>query len=346
MESKKRSAPRVDGEEAAKLMTGQTAAVRENLRKRQRDVLEVITSNRHAIGDVKSTAFRDIRAANNQLEREVRYVRESVLDVVNLKEISKAASKQATALTVVTQAVTADKLIRELRSKFRGRDDAEGSDGDFDWAKLGRMVSSMFAAVPPVDFLLGPIGKAVAGKKERQRRVRDEDGDAETVRPEDVTEKNEELVEATQQRLASLSARLATLSQAAGVDGKIGKVEFFSTLVNPKSFTQTVENIFDFSFLLKQGHVGLSVEDGAPKIEPFSAREAKDDDADQKSTQLVVSFTPADMRRAAKLFGCTGAGVPHRTDATYDPNYLGTLVGAAASSSSSSSSSPAVSSKG
>lgn len=64
-----------------------------------------------------------------------------------------------------------------------------------------------------------------------------------------------------------------------------------------------------------------------------------------------MALSPADVRRAAELFAVAEAqeGVSHRTDATYDPNYLGQMVGAkgktsSAPATSSSSSSPSSSS--
>lgn len=67
-------------------------------------------------------------------------------------------------MAVVSQSVSAEKLIKELRraglkseADAGAEDDAGAGDGDFDWNRLGRAVGGFFASVPPVEFLRGPI---------------------------------------------------------------------------------------------------------------------------------------------------------------------------------------------
>jgi hypothetical protein len=67
---------------------------------------------------------------------------------------------------VVNQSVSAEELIKKLRSQGRKRGGValeEGGDGvgedeaDFDWSKLGKAVGMFFATVPPLETLCGPI---------------------------------------------------------------------------------------------------------------------------------------------------------------------------------------------
>lgn len=46
-----------------------------------------------------------------------------------------------------------------------------------------------------------------------------------------------------------------------------GRVNFFKFIINPKSFSQTVENLFYLSFLIKDGKVSFLVDDVTS--EPF-----------------------------------------------------------------------------
>mmetsp|Transcript_17424 Transcript_17424/g.40090 ORF Transcript_17424/g.40090 Transcript_17424/m.40090 type:complete len:348 (-) Transcript_17424:47-1090(-) len=327
---KKRKAKGEDAHDSEpKLMKGQSIEDREKLRKKQRDLADQIQSNRNAIGDVNSGAFAEVREANNQLGAEVRFMRESVLDVQNLRAITAATTKQAAALALANQAVSVDKLIRELRKKGcvddSAQDEGDSEDGDFDWAQLGKAVGGLWATVPPVEFLCGPITKPEVARKGRpgRRAKRGGEEEVEEEQPEDVTSKDEELVESTQKRLTVLKDKLSHMTEGGN------PVDFFSFLVDPRSFTQTVENVFDFSFLVKQGTGALALDDaGLPVIQHVNTSgSALESAEDQVSTQLVMSLCPADLRRAVKAFGCAGKGVPHRTDQTYDTNFEGIFVG-------------------
>lgn len=298
---------------------------------------------------MNSSTFEEMRTANNTLEKNVAFMRESVLDVQNVRAITQATTKQAAQLAVVHQAVSVEKLISGLRKKgMKNEENEEGAaeDGDFDWTRLGLAVGMLFAAPPSVEFLCGPIGKPAAEKKERAKRKAGEDEakDVAEARPESVITKDDDVVESTQKRLKVISEQMfghqrraaarftASGAPRAAADSEASAaVDFFSMLVNPASFTQTVENIFDLSFLVKQGSasLALSEETGLPVVQALTSKGMGDGDAgdDQKSTQLVMSLCPADLRRVTEAFGCTGAGVAHRTDATYRKEYEGHLVG-------------------
>jgi len=322
-------------------MTGQTQQERQKIRAQMRDMRDKISANSAAIGDVNAHVFHELRDANNKLGLKAKHMRESVLDVANVYSLTHAATKQAAALAVVNQAVSCDRLLKELRK--RGVKDDDGEDGEagsgrFDWKSLGRAVAPFFATPPTVEFLCGPISKPVVARQERGKRKADavddeEEGEAKNERPEDVTSKDDELVESTQARLKVMTDRLPPDSSPMG---------FFNFLVNPESFTQTVENIFDFSFLIKQGTGCLTVKDGLPYVNKSYKHGDAKDIQELPSSQLVMALCPADFRRAKELFNCRGEGIPHRDDPSYEPNYLGHMVGknGRSSSSSSSSSSP------
>jgi len=68
-------------------------------------------------------------------------------------------------------------------------------------------------------------------------------------------------------------------------------VGLFNLAVNPQSFTQTVENLFDLSFLVKQGHASLTLDcHGLPVVSQMAVGAGSsnaDAATDQRSTQMV-----------------------------------------------------------
>lgn len=312
------------------LMKGQTKAERQEIRREQRDVKDFMMEHKNEIGRVDSSKFAEARAANNRLGDKVRFMREEVLDADNLNMLSRHTTTQAKHLAVVTQAVTVETFTRELRKKmvtFQS-EEAHSDEEFFDWPLLGGKVGHLFGGVAHTDFLNGPVGKPPPLRKERKKRA-DQDTEEEAggiTKSEEVKEHTVEQKEQTQVRISEQLQLLRKVvpSSSASESGVTEGVDFFNFVVNPASFTQTVENVFDLSFLVKQGTAALQLDDdGLPVVLP--CEHAKTDD-DQKSTQLVVALSPKDIRDAIDSFKCNTKAaedvrVPHRDEPHYQQSY-------------------------
>ncbi|POM60233.1 hypothetical protein PHPALM_30927 [Phytophthora palmivora] len=89
----------------------------------------------------------------------------------------------------------------------------ESQNGDFDWNALGNAAGACFRSVPEISFLFGLMDTEVKDRKDAQAR-----------------------------RLEILQTKL---------NEREDRHSLFEMVINPKSFTQTVENLFDTSFLMK-----------------------------------------------------------------------------------------------
>lgn len=187
------------------------------------------------------------------------------------------------------------------RNRGRGSDDdgsaAEnsGDEGDaLNWDYLGREACFPNGVRPPVPgFLLGPLSVQKRARKQTQRRERLQKRDPrDAVRPEEVKTQDLEKVEnanltslcrnirellvmrmngagkrfSAQQSDSMTAEEKLDLGASLGIADDMG-IPLFQFVINPRSFGQTVENLFYVSFLIKEGTVGIGKDsNGLPTL--------------------------------------------------------------------------------
>eukprot|EP00814_Leptocylindrus_danicus_P020231 CAMPEP_0116027424 /NCGR_PEP_ID=MMETSP0321-20121206/14639_1 /TAXON_ID=163516 /ORGANISM="Leptocylindrus danicus var. danicus, Strain B650" /LENGTH=321 /DNA_ID=CAMNT_0003500813 /DNA_START=50 /DNA_END=1015 /DNA_ORIENTATION=- len=308
--SKKKSSVPIMGE------SGQTDAERRKLRTSQRKLhKQITTAEGDAMEDAKATAFDQIRDTNNALFKKVRYAREAVLDGENLDAITTRASRQADRLVSVAR-YDAAKFVRKLKSKATNR------EHNFDWTMLGREVGTCFNAVPGINFMNGPVDHHVAEKKRvvRERRKRGSQEEGEEERPEDLKEMEkgdgrltaaEHHYKSVRETLIKRSSEVRKEEQRNGKKQK-GEINMVQYLFNPKSFTQTVENIFHYSFLVKKGDAGVRVDSKSGGVTTWNSY-VKDDGEQLPSRQCIVALDRNQWQALIDSNGVIKSDVPHRT---------------------------------
>lgn len=178
--------------------------------------------------------------------------------------------------------------------------DASDMDGNADeedimnWEWLGRQACFPYNLRPPVPgFLLGPLSVQKRFRKQTQRRERLQKRDPrDAVRPEELKARDMQKVENS--NLTTLCKNIRELlvkKMVVGTKGleeedtdnmspqelkatmakhglaDDGGVPFFQFVINPRSFGQTVENLFYVSFLIRDGTAGIGNDvDGLPTL--------------------------------------------------------------------------------
>lgn len=206
---------------------------------------------------------------SNHIFSRVRMPREAALDSELLCLIAMFGSEQANRLQaglvqrdfadLITKLKTTFKKLEESRDNVNGNekeDSDESEESRYDWVSLGHRSKRFIRKTPTIDGILGPLGIIPPERKERKKIVREKLG--ERTAPEEVAPNREltqeELDQDARKRVEIIRKKLE----------ETGKTNFFNFIVDPDSFTQTIENIFHYSFLVKDGQAAVMVQQEVP----------------------------------------------------------------------------------
>jgi hypothetical protein len=292
--------------------SGQTDAERRRLRQQQRHLQKRIRSNAEDMENPSLHIFSKIREENNTLFAKVAYTREAVLDGESLQMISEHAAKHGRDDVNVPR-YNAMRVSQNLVKKFRRL-------YKFDWHSFGVQAGTCFNATPSrVQFLAGPLHADYVPKKARAKRKRDvyEDNEPEE-RPDVVTNLQENadashsaverhikvLNKVLKHRSEQVMQHVADKKRLKQGDCEVDAIQY---MFNPHSFTQTVENLFHFSFLIKNGNAKICARPDGPKVASISRSIKKE------PRQAIVAITPRDWRDLCRANKVVQADIPHRT---------------------------------
>ncbi|KAI9985472.1 hypothetical protein PInf_004834 [Phytophthora infestans] len=258
---------------------------RRHVRYKERELLQSIKENANDLAKITSDTFDTHTQELDQMYDSVCYPREANLDASNLDELNVAVAKQSQALgsSDLTKYDTTD-LIRATQNACT----MESQNGEFDWNTLGNAAGACFRSVPESSFLFGLMDTEVVRKERKKARRAQEDKDRK---------------DAQARRLEILQSKLS--------EGERVK-PLFDMVINPKSFTQTVENLFDTSFLVRNNSAEIGIDDGSGL--PYLKNQEGLNEANlPPSTQSIISITPAQWEQLASVTGREEPLLGHRS---------------------------------
>ncbi|CAH0039208.1 unnamed protein product [Clonostachys solani] len=237
---------------------------------------------------------------------------------------------------------------RTANSRDPGEDDEDiGDEGDMmNWSHLGR-----FAVLPNIrrpalpGFLLGPLSVEKKARRITKRSAPLRPNDLRETRPEvldvaSLAKKENDLTAICGQILQQLVKTQSEVQQTVvdlidddmPDDQKInimhqhglrstGGIDLLRFVVNPRSFGQTVENIFYVSFLIRDGRVSIEYDDNdLPSLAPVMRETDEEPSLRQGGSkhQAILSMDMATWEDIVETLELAEPLIKHRVESTLD----------------------------
>uniref|UniRef100_A0A061R5V0 Non-structural maintenance of chromosomes element 4 n=1 Tax=Tetraselmis sp. GSL018 TaxID=582737 RepID=A0A061R5V0_9CHLO len=211
-----------------------------NLRRTAQDVAREVEGNEGA-----NTLYECIEKANSLVDS-VKKPREQAVDSSLFLELASSANRIASGLVQNNdRTVTPLTFVKKLRLQFAPGDEppemVESQPHLFNWERLGESFSKLFHCVPGVATMNGPMDTQPKQRKTVQRSRKRPLGKC--INPDEVN--NEAITEQEKQETDRI------MKEMWGRMSWEQPVLLTRLVLNHQSFSQTVENLFSLSFLVK-----------------------------------------------------------------------------------------------
>ncbi|OLL25565.1 Non-structural maintenance of chromosome element 4 [Neolecta irregularis DAH-3] len=178
------------------------------------------------------------------------------------------------------------------------------------FSKLGRLVMKHSSRAPTIDFLLGPLSveKKIRKTSQRQNYKRN---NTSTIQPQEL--RNEDIKKednTTNNNVMAIHRILEAYPQDTGVN-------LWQFVINPESYSQTVENLFYSSFLVRENKAKLTERAGMFYLHYIPKPKDDEEAAARKSKsheyqQIVASISMGDWKELVKLLNISKSVIPIR----------------------------------
>eukprot|EP01039_Chlorochromonas_danica_P007121 gene7121-7874_t len=264
------------------------------LRREIKNVVDYLQANMTEMVDPLSEKFHMAKTSLNNLVDHVDHTRELTLDVSGLKDLSKVVKAQAAGLARFASRLDFDLVVTRGHDLFPSERCEQ-----LDWCALGRSLGKLFDRPPLCLTMAGPLLREAKTRKPIQRRAKSQISEEQLAKPQTLTGPRDEEDEATNERLNTLLKVLGEI----GSEGQ--SFDLLGLLLHPTNPVQSVENLFDFAFALKEKRVVAGLDKGSGL--PVAAIPHNLDVLDKESKkQMVLSISMKDLREASELLRSQG----------------------------------------
>lgn len=291
-------------------------ARRREIRSQYRDLINSVQQNREDMLNPANNKLIDVLEEANKLFANVRQAREAALDAQLLVLATDLGREKASQLHAEGSSFDPSAFAEHLLS-FMGlnrleeeEDDQEGLDGYLPpdaWQKLSKRAEHCFKTAPSFHYMLGSFLAEPPPPRQRVERQRKAPSkEAKRMMPTQLKRMDESHQEATEKEVERILGCLRSYY----ADDPESPISYYEFVVDPASFSRTVENIFHTSFLIRDGLARIYLDsEKLPCIAPVEDGEIEPS-GNATRHQCVVSISPSSWKEIIEAFEIKQALIP------------------------------------
>ncbi|MCI4376377.1 hypothetical protein PGIGA_G00187810 [Pangasianodon gigas] len=291
-------------------------ARRREIRSQYRDLINSVQQNREDMLNPANNKLCDVLEEANKLFANVRQAREAALDAQLLVLATDLGREKASQLHAEGSAFDPSAFAEHLLSFMGLNRLEEEEDGDAGlggymppdaWQRLSKRAQYCFKTAPSFHYMFGSFLAEPPPPRQRVERQRKAPSkEAKRIMPTQLKKMEESHQEATEKEVE----RILGCLQRYFADDPQSPILYYEFVVDPTSFSRTVENIFHTSFLIRDGLARIYLNNNKlPCIAPVEEGELEPGGANTRH-QCVISISPASWREIIEAFDIKEALIP------------------------------------
>ncbi|KAF3842255.1 hypothetical protein F7725_024206 [Dissostichus mawsoni] len=270
---------------------------RREIRSKYRELIQSVQQNREDMLSPSNNKLTEVLEEANKLFKDVRQPREAALDAQLLVVTTDLGKEKASQLAAEGTAFDPTTFTEHLLSYMGLNRLNDGEDEQPIGAAIGYLPPDawhksreLFQGSPSFHYMMGSFHAEPPPPKQRLERQRKPppSKDVKRIMPTQLKKMEASHQEATEKEVERILGYLKTYYQ----DDPTSPISYYEFVIDPKSFSRTVENIFHTSFLVRDGLARMYFDNyRLPCIAPVEEGEVEAGGSSIRK-QCIVSISP------------------------------------------------------
>lgn len=288
--------------------------LRREIRSKYRDLISSVQQNREDMLNPSNNRLTEVLEEANKLFKDVREAREAALDAQFLVVATDLGKEKASQLFSEGIAFDPTAFAEHLLSfmglnRLEDGEDEQQNGGATDgylpqdaWHRVARRAECCFRTAPSFHYMLGSFYAEPPPPKQRVERQRKAPSkEAKRIMPTQLKKMDESHQEATEKEVERILGYLKSYYK----DDPTSPISYYEFVIDPNSFSRTVENIFHTSFLIRDGLARMYLDsDKLPCLAPVEEDEVEAGGSSSRK-QCILSISPKTWKELIDAFDIT-----------------------------------------